>query len=134
MDKHKLPRTGQLPLAFEGEELKHASGKWVNGKDKNRWHELTLYRTRGGEHVLHIHFHTMWQGEINDDAVHRLTDRAEVVGAVMDHPPTQGLKGYPEGKHFHERQRKLEEDITARYMALALKFLEGEEGTEEYID
>lgn len=50
MDEITVPRDGTLPLRFAGEELSYASSE-APGKD--RWFELTIYRTDDGRYVAH---------------------------------------------------------------------------------
>lgn len=63
---YTLRRTGQAPLRFQGELLAEADGEYESGRDFNRWHELTVYRTRGGKYVLRIAYRSAHQGELDN--------------------------------------------------------------------
>jgi hypothetical protein len=65
MQEYTVTRDGQKDLRFSGELLVEANNKWVAGRENNRWHELSLYRTTGGKYVLQEVYRTQWQGEID---------------------------------------------------------------------
>lgn len=44
-EKITLTRPGARPLEFVGEQIAHATSEAVNERTKNRWHELTIWRT-----------------------------------------------------------------------------------------
>lgn len=50
------------PLSFEGTELGFASSQHP-GRQKDRWQELRIYRTRGGKYVLENIGQTAIEGE-----------------------------------------------------------------------
>ncbi len=58
-----LPRDGDKDLRFSGWRLLSVDGKWQQGREQNRWHELTLYVTTGGTLVCLREYVTLWQGE-----------------------------------------------------------------------
>lgn len=136
MEEIKLKRTGQLPLAFAGELLKEEDGKWVNGKDQNRWHVIRLYRTEHSQrYVLAITYRTQWQGESDqDDVVVLGPEQSEMIAALRDYNPIPEGVGYPKAEHFKERQAALERDLSRRFAMLVSDLLEDVEGAAERID
>lgn len=82
MDEYTITRDGQRDLKFTGEKLAEVNNKWVAGRENNRWHELTLYRTAGGKYVLQEVYRTMWQGELDSNSA-TICDTAEEVLAAL---------------------------------------------------
>lgn len=119
---HSLPRTGAPNLAFEGELLARALGEehLPAGRRNPRWHDLSLYRTRGGKYVLFISLISDWQrrdGTI-EPAHHVATvleSEVAVREAVRAHDPATGLEGFPPDPQFEARQRRVLEDIALRF-------------------
>lgn len=115
LTEYTLERTGNLPLTFEGEELASASSHRHQGPGQNRWHELLLYRTKGGRYAIAVSFHSRWQGE--DDrhfAAHADTPEA-VRDALKVYPvPPPGV-GYPPGEPYRAKQERLEADLRRRF-------------------
>ena len=136
MEEIKLKRTGQLPLAFVGEEIKRVSGKWVAGKDQNRYHEITLYRTETSKrYVLAITYHTQWQGEEDQHDVLILgPEQSQMVQVLRDYDPVPGHVGYPKSEHFRDRQEQLESSLRRRFASLVSEILEDVERAEERIE
>lgn len=58
-----IKRDGEKDLRFTGKVIASASGRWSNGREQNRFDEITVYRTSGGNYVLHQEYITFWQGE-----------------------------------------------------------------------
>jgi hypothetical protein len=116
MERFKLERTGDLPLSFEGERVAQSKGKWHSGKDQNRWHDLAIYRTKGGRYLLQITYQTQWQGESDHSQIIDCGD--DVTSAVVElkaHDPASHVEGYPPGEQYSDRQRMLVEGLTRRY-------------------
>lgn len=136
MEDVKLKRTGQLPLVFRGELLKEADGKWVNGKDQNRWHKIALYQTEQSKRfVLAISYRTQWQGEENQDDVLILgPEQQQMIDVLRDYDPVPTHVGFPKAEHFRDRQRDLEEGLRRRFASLVTEILEDVEGAEERIE
>ena len=65
MKQCRLQRTGEPWLAFEGELIAQSNGQWAAGKEQKRWHDLRLYRTAGGEYVVHVVYRTTRGSELN---------------------------------------------------------------------
>lgn len=112
-----IERTGQLALQFDGaviaEESSHIA---VNGGPlQNRWHELTLYQTRGDQLVLAVAYRSRWQGE-HDHHSAEVTSRAGAITALTKHyDPLAWYGGYPEGAHYAEKDRRQREAIRLGY-------------------
>ncbi|WP_447978134.1 hypothetical protein [Candidatus Nitrospira bockiana] len=135
MTSYKLPRTGQAPLAFEGEELARSDGRWANGVEQNRWHTLAVYRTDGGNYVLAIHYRTQWQGEQHDDRAIVLGQDAHRLAEELErYDPTTVVQGFPPGSQYAEKQRRLLESIERRYRQQVSELLSKVPGAEERID
>ncbi len=136
MDEVRLKRTGQLPLVFTGELIKEADGKWVAGKDHNRWHEIKLYQTeQSKQFVLAVTFHSQWQGEDDyHDVLILGTDQQRVINVLRDYDPVPDYIGFPRSDHFSARQAALEADLRRRFASLVSEILDGVEGAEERID
>jgi hypothetical protein len=45
------------------------SGRWVAGREQNRFDELYLHKTKGGKVVFYITHVSYWQGEVNSITV-----------------------------------------------------------------
>lgn len=58
-----LPRDGEKDLRFSGWRLLSVNNKSHQGREQNRWHELTLYATKGGKLVCLHEYISLWQGE-----------------------------------------------------------------------
>lgn len=56
-----------------------ASGRWANGKEQNRYVELTLWQTKGGSFVCQRWYRTLWQGERDAFTVAVVSDHAGVI-------------------------------------------------------
>lgn len=109
-----LRRSGQPPLRFRGELLAESDGERQAGKEHNRWHELAVYRTAGGQFVVRIAYRTRWEGELDRDAA-EVTDAPGVAAALRDYDPAAPVEGYPVGDAYAERQARLLADVRRRY-------------------
>jgi hypothetical protein len=134
MTAYKLTRTGQASLAFEGEELAVLNGHWANGQEQNRWHDLAVYRTSGGNYVLRITYCTQWQGEQSHDEVVVLgQDARGLADALCEYDPIARLQGYPPGTQYAEKQARLQESLRQRYAKQSSDLLDKIPGTEEVL-
>jgi arylamine N-acetyltransferase len=123
---YTLSRTGDVPLKFEGEHLAGISTQQgPGGKDRNRWYEVDLYRTRGGKYVLKVHFMTLWQGEQFVIHVILCDDTAGVRKALIDFDPTRDAAGYPPGEAYVEKQARLERGLRSEWAAGIRDLFEG---------
>lgn len=93
-DEVRLDRTGEAPLAFRGSLVAEAAtGKWWQGVEQNRWHEVAVYRTAAGRYVLAVRYRTLWQGEADRAraTVHR--DVAGVEDELYGYPAAEDAAG-----------------------------------------
>lgn len=90
MATHSLPRTGNVPLKFDGDLVAMSipsveSGK--KGKDPKRWHELSLFRTPTGKYVLAISYRVEWKGEHDHYYAEAFSDITSVIRAIQSYDP-----------------------------------------------
>ncbi len=131
-----LPRTGDVPLTFSGVVVARASSQQPRTKRdtplERRWHELTLFRTTSGKLVAHITYRTDWTGELGD-SVARVGSLPDLIDWLRDYDPCDVVVGFPPGKGFADRQRRLLESIELGYDT-ALSTLLAELGAGEPVD
>lgn len=134
MTTYKLSRTGQAPLVFEGEELARVDGKWSAGREQNRYHNLAVYRTAGGNYILQVEYITQWQGEQRHDHVIVLgQDLSELANALREYDPCTRVQGYPPGPQYAEKQDRLLTSMRSRYDEQVSALLDKIEGAEEVL-
>lgn len=75
---YTLPRTGLPPLEFAGELVAAASSATKTGPLCERWHEVTVYRTRSGWLVAAVSYRTRRVGEHDHHAATTCTARGAV--------------------------------------------------------
>lgn len=112
--EYVLIRTGDAPVNFTGEVVAESAGKFVAGKEQNRWHDLRLYKTEGGNFVLEIIYNTQWKGEVGYHFVYKV-DRDWVVRQLKNYDPVSVVQGFPRSPQYAERQANLERWIKQRY-------------------
>lgn len=111
-----LTRTGTLPLKLTGEKLAGVSTDLVNGRDRDRWHEIDVYQA--SKFVAHVKWRSKWKGEqpydccFVDDTLKGLTTQ------ILAYDPLEFLVGYPEGSQFERKQERLEQSITDDWSAM----------------
>lgn len=125
-----LPRTGDTPLTFSGELVADSDGQYAAGQNKNRWHELAVYRTTGGKYVVAIKYRTIWQGELDHDFAAVASDPKEAATLLREYDPTTYVVGYPIGEAYAEKQDRLMRDLTMRYQSQVSEVLSPAEFSE----
>lgn len=60
---HRIRRDGERDLKFKGERIAFVSSKYGPAGQRDRWRELSLYRTAKGRYVTSDVFRTCWMGE-----------------------------------------------------------------------
>jgi arylamine N-acetyltransferase len=125
MQTYTISRTGDVPLKFEGERLAGVSTQQISGKDRNRWYEVDLYRTRVGKYVLKVHYMTLWQGEQFSTHVILCNTTADVRKSLLDFDPMQDVSGYPPGEAYAEKQARLERTLKLDWAAGVRELFEG---------
>lgn len=129
---HKLPRTGNAPLAFDGDLIAESKGRFFEGCEQNRGHNLSLYRTEGGQYVIAIHYWTQWQGE-GDHHEALVVDRDSVAEELQVYDPCAHVQGFPPIEAYAKRQANLLSWIRRRYEAQVSELLDGIEDLAERI-
>jgi hypothetical protein len=126
-----VPRTGNWPLEFDGEELGTASS---HTPEATRWHELAAYRTASGGHVLHVGFRSQWRGEPPQDAALFAESLAEAADyACAAALPAEFLEGYELFRRSPEKKAKIEGEVLARLSVALEAVLREAKGREEWL-
>ena len=90
MEKITIKRDGRKPITFTGEMIGKASSHSHQGDKQNRWTEVEIYLTRGGNYVALLVRRTCWQGESDRlDAEVCLTP-ADVIAFLSEGEPELG--------------------------------------------
>jgi hypothetical protein len=105
MEKITLPRTGNRPLQFTGEQIASASTRQMQGAGENRWWDLTLYRADSGRYAVQIEYNSQWQGEQAHSAALIADTAADIVRRLAEYGWRSRIHGYPRGQD--DRQRDL---------------------------
>lgn len=125
MEQYKLTRTGQRPLEFIGEIIAEADSRVSAGRENNRWHELALYRTEGGQYVLSVDFQTQWQGEHDHQEAWILDSPDEVEGILTRLDPCEHMESMPSAPQFQEKDQKRRDILTRNYRVAVSELLDG---------
>lgn len=128
-----LERTGDAPLTFEGELIAESDGKFAAGKEQNRWHDIRLYKTAGGNYVLAVEFHTQWQGELPFFFATQ-TSPEGIVEELRMFDPCSPVMGFPPGPQYSDRQQNLMDWIEKRFRNQVSEILKNCEELFETID
>ena len=109
MAPRTVPRTGEKPLAFDGEILATAHSRRMgkNAPSKN-WYEAAVYKTRGGSFVAAAAYKTNWahEREFRWAAVHEAAEAA--IEWLRTLQVTKPVVGYP-NQSSDEYRRKQEQ-------------------------
>jgi hypothetical protein len=127
MSEYTIPRDGQRPVRFDGDERAESlGGRWA-GKDQNRYYNLTVYESHGGKFVVHWAYRTQWQGETAHDRVEDFATLEGAVEALEAFNPLDWVEGYKAiiarygarqmAQEYVQRQAELERGIRERYRA-----------------
>ena len=125
-----LRRSGHAPLRFQGELLTEADGHGHSGPAQNRWHELAVYRTAGGRYVASVSYRSRYQDESDHDRAAVCADVRAVADYLCGIDPTEFVRGFPDGEHYAEKQRRLMLDIRLRFEQLVSRVLDGDKFAE----
>lgn len=115
LEEVRLERSGQRALTFLGTLLAKVCGTRAAGKEQNRWHNLVLYRTAAGRHVVAIEYHTRWEGELGYCEATVCDCPEEIEAALRAYDPTAHVQGFPAGPQYEGRQATLLGWIRQRY-------------------
>lgn len=111
--QYTLARTGGVPILFVGAPVAQAVSEPERGpKHRERWHVVTIYRTRARKSwIVQIQYRTTWQHERDETTVSivRALDEATAarkIGNVLRayEPP---VTGYPPHAEYDDRQDAL---------------------------
>jgi hypothetical protein len=104
METHKLSRTGQAPLEFEGSLLQELTTRRMGGGyAEQRWHEVGLYRCDDGAVLAHVRYGTQWiPGEAPTSEVFEAAQPEALLDELRAVNPCVGFVGRPE-RHESER-------------------------------
>ena len=103
-----LRRTGNQPLEFEGTLIAQAAGPQINGRQRDRGHDIRVYRTVGGTYVVETVYWTTWAGEAEVRTATPVGREASAVAAALRaHNPLDHVMGYPPAERFRSKQERL---------------------------
>jgi len=126
MTDYRLPRSGDAPLAITAEKIAASDGERQAGRERNRWHDLAIYRLSDGRYAVAIDYRTRWQGELDHHHVVVVASGADVSGVLRLYDPAAVVKGYPAGVGYERRQAALLADVRQRYEAQVSELLDNE--------
>ena len=132
MDSIIFPRTGEIPLEFTGEIIFTEATDTPGKKKCSRYHQLRLARTAGGSFVAAIGFRATYDGDYDYDWA-KVGTAEEIAAWIKAFDPLCVLLGFPAGKQFEEKQKRLELDIRLRFATAATRLL-GELNIVEHIE
>lgn len=120
MTTHTLPRTGDVPLRFDGEliaEVTESPPPFKRAKhDTRRWFELRLFSVPDGRYVVAIGFRTGRETELPADDVFVCDSEQDVIDLLsppgndsecrQSYDPTEHVEGFPELHESHPKFQK----------------------------
>jgi hypothetical protein len=106
-----LARTGDIPLKLTGTKLVSMSTQFSNGKDRNRWHVVTVYEST--RMVAHIEWCSTWEGESQHSTCLIADDLESLADHIREYDPLKHLMGFPDGQQFEKKQARLENAIAS---------------------
>lgn len=126
MQTFSVPRSGNSPLLFEGEQLCHVRGIDLWPKDKanppHRWHEITIYRTQSGRYVVAIRFHCNPKYDDPYEEAEVCDTPQDVIEYLTTFDPVDGIRGWTLEKH-REQDRRLRAALVANFETLVSQAL-----------
>lgn len=98
MIKCSLERSGNAPLQFTGTLVAESEGRsGFDGRDHNRYHNIRIYRTQSGNHIVSVQYRTRYQGEDDHDYAEVAGQNpAGVTEKLMMYNSTELVTTYPE--------------------------------------
>lgn len=136
MDTIKLQRTGQAPLEFTGEVIARNGGQIENGQEQNRYYDISVYRTGGGNYVIAVEYCTCWRGESNYHfaASTDVPQNIEIILREAEADCGLAFVGYPPGEAYAEKQGRLKLSLRQRFEQQMSDVLSEIDGAAEKID
>ncbi|MFA7188673.1 MAG: hypothetical protein WC117_01145 [Sphaerochaetaceae bacterium] len=110
MKQYTLPCIGARPMRFTGDHIASSTSKRTEGPCSSRWYDLDLYQTSsesGDYYVLAINYETNWQGEEGIYTAEVCETADHVAERLQEIRPDQNVTGYPLGKQYEEKQKRL---------------------------
>jgi hypothetical protein len=112
----RLLRTGDQAVSFEGLVMAEAAGTQINGRERDRGHDLRVYQTVGGNFIVEIVYWTTWKGEAEVRTVLVAgKELARVAVQLKDYDPLAHVLGYPPAERFAAKQSRLQARLRADY-------------------
>ncbi|MBA7474578.1 hypothetical protein ES707_09932 [subsurface metagenome] len=122
MPYYRLERTSEPWLVFDGELIAQSIGERAAGKTQDRWHDVSLYRTDGGQYVVYVIYRTRGAGEFN-------YSWAELVGVdqfahvLRSYEPVMNVPGLSGRAQYTTRQAGLLASLRRRFAAQVRRLL-----------
>lgn len=135
MGEFKVLRTGNAPLKFRGELVAEVSSRRVAGAERNRWHEIAVYRTEKSKWVVWVAYRTLWQGEQPHDWADVVATPAGIIELLrVEYDPAEYVKGYPASDIYAAKQARLLAQIREDYVALISEVAEAHPEFADVVD
>lgn len=120
MDRHTVPRTGDIPLEFTGRIVSRASTKEPVGEGRFRWHELTLFDLGEERYAVHVWYRSdfLRKNGVHEAPYHwgQVVDGIEALRDWLHGlNESRPVVGYPPGDHFAAKQKRLLLGLRLRY-------------------
>ena len=127
IEKITLERTGQAPLTFHGYLVSESIGHLLQGKEQNRWHDIAIYRTKAGNYIGYVEYHSTWKTEVGRCEVAVFDSPDALSKGLKDYDCTSYVCGFPPLEQYRERQERLLKDIQSRFEDQVSEVLDREE-------
>lgn len=98
------------------EPLAAIDGSRVEGRDQNRWHNLTLYAFDDGSYICHVEYKSDWDGERDEDRLIRATDLDDLRDQLRNWSFGY-VAGFPPRPQYRQRQENLLNWIRGNFCA-----------------
>jgi hypothetical protein len=111
MVTYTLTRTEQANLIFDGEEIASIYGRWDNGVEWGRYHNLVVYRTDSRRYVLSIQYRTHCEDEQPHDRAVVVQDFRGLEEELAAYDPTSGMERQWPGFTVRSRYEQNAEEL-----------------------
>ena len=113
---YRLLRTGDQAVSFEGLAIAESAGKQINGRERDRGHDLRVYQTIGGNYVVEVIYWTTWKGEAEVRTVQVVGKELPRIAVLLkEYDPLAHVLGYPPAERFAAKQSRLQARLRADY-------------------
>lgn len=121
-------------MVFVGEIASSGTSKQAGGRDHNRWHEITVYKTIDNDVVVIVRYRTQWQGEMEHSQAERFKTNAEAARFLEAYSwPNMGSIGWPPLPDYERKQERLMADLKLGWSNLVGEVLHELPGAEEAV-